>query len=202
MQCLILHPSFAGSHSEIMYKLMSFGLPINDFPFLEKREVKSANHLKWFERRQRKEEYLKTHPLPKNAVDIPSRADVILGRGTPFNCHPGNKRLHEIVADHYDEYDREMRVGKTKLAERIVSKVHEYGGKFLKRDEECGMWIEVSHLDARNKVAHGFRRKREFAAKGAKKVQVLGEGYASSNKRLRVTQYGNGNCTDSCTRFF
>lgn len=170
---------------------MSFGIPVNDFPFLEKREVKKSNHLKWIERRKRKEEYLKTNTVPKNAVDIPSRKDVILGRGTPFNCHPGNKRLHEMVADHYDEYDSEMRVGKTKLAERILKMIHGYGGKFLKLDDECGMWKEVSLLDARNKVAHGFRRRREFTTKSAKatpvKQMVIGEGYGEhQNKRLRV----------------
>ncbi|CAJ1969414.1 unnamed protein product [Cylindrotheca closterium] len=176
-----------GSHNEIKYRLMSFGIPINDFPFLERGDVKKTNHLKWIERRKRKEEYLKTHTLPKNAVDIPSRVDVILGRGTPFNSHPGNKRLHEIVADHYDEYDRETRVGKTKIAERIVATVHAYGGKFMKLEDECGMWIEVTSLDSRNKVAHSFRRKREFSVKGSKAVQgATGEDCGRDNKRLRV----------------
>ncbi|CAJ1969424.1 unnamed protein product [Cylindrotheca closterium] len=175
-----------GSHNEIKYRLMSFGIPINDFPFLERGDVKKTNHLKWIERRKRKEEYLKTHTLPKNAVDIPSRVDVILGRGTPFNSHPGNKRLHEIVADHYDEYDRETRVGKTKLAEGIVATVHAYGGKFMKLEDECGMWIEVTSLDSRNKVAHSFRRKREFSVKGSKAVQgATGEDCGRDNKRLR-----------------
>mmetsp|Transcript_26409 Transcript_26409/g.64355 ORF Transcript_26409/g.64355 Transcript_26409/m.64355 type:complete len:464 (-) Transcript_26409:335-1726(-) len=195
----------SGSHNEIKYRLMSFGIPISDFPFLERGEVKKTNHLKWIERRKQKEEYLKTNPLPKNAVDIPSRADVLLGRGTPFNTHPGNKRLHEMVAEHYDEYDREMRVGKTKLAERIVSMVHEYGGKFRKLDDQYGVWIEVPHLDARNKVAHGFRRKREVVVRGTKKVKMvigeIGEVYGADYKRLRVAHEA-GNGIESCIRFF
>ncbi|CAJ1965765.1 unnamed protein product [Cylindrotheca closterium] len=178
-----------GSHNETKFRLMSFGVPINDFPFLERGEVKKANHFKWIERRKRKEEYLRTRSLPKNAIDIPSRVDVILGRGTPFNSHPGNKRLHEIVADHYDEYDRETRVGKTKLAEMIVVMVHEYGGKFMKLDDECGMWIELASLDARNKVAHSFRRKRGFAVKGPEAVKVAtGEDCGCDNKRLRASR--------------
>ena len=192
---------------------MSFGIPTSDFPFLEKKEVKKTNHLKWIERRQRKEEYLKTSPLPKNAVDIPSRVDVILGRGTPFNCHPGNKRLHEMVAEHYDEYDREMRVGKTKLAEKIVAMVHSYGGKFLKLEDDCGMWVEVSTLDARNKVAHGFRRKRESTTKATKVVPVQAaqtpvlsaEGYGTQpNKRIRVPvdSRESSSAGASCIKFF
>ncbi|CAJ1969412.1 unnamed protein product [Cylindrotheca closterium] len=192
-----------GSHNEVRYGLMSFGIPINDFPFLERNEVKKTNHLKWIERRKRKEAYLRSRALPKNAVDIPFRVDVILGRGTPFNSHPGNKRLHEIVADHYDEYDRETRAGKTKVAEGIVAMVHEYGGKFMKLDDECGMWIEVSPVDARNKVAHSFRRKREFSVKGSKAVQgATGEDCGRGNKRLRVPNEAGADSIGCCVRFF
>ena len=168
---------------------MSFGIPVRDIPFLEYWEVKEANHLKWIEKRKQKEKYLKTHPLPKTAVDLPLRSDVILGRGTPFNCHPGNKRLREIVENLYDEYDNETRAGKTKLAEKIVSMVHEYGGMFRKPDNECGMWIEVSYIDAKNKVTHCFRRKREVTIKGVKTVRVdVEKGCSARKKRLLVLQ--------------
>eukprot|EP00980_Cylindrotheca_fusiformis_P028456 scaffold22599_cov139-Cylindrotheca_fusiformis.AAC.47 len=48
--------------------------------------------------------------------------------------------------------------------------VHEYGGRFLKQDEESAMWVEVSDLEARNKVAHGFRRRRESEINVGSKV--------------------------------
>ena len=143
---------------------MTFGIPVNVFPVsTSDGNLKLGNHLKWIERRRQKEIYLSTHDsLPVGSVDIPSRSDVLLGRGKPFNVHPGNRRLHEIVESHYDEYDLAQRSVKTRIAKSVVETIKGYSGRFLKQDEECGMWVEVSDSEARQKVNHGFRRKREF----------------------------------------
>ena len=144
---------------------MTFGIPVKELPVSTgEGGLKLGNHLKWIERRRKKEAYLRTkHSLPVGSVDIPSRSDVLLGRGRPFNVHPGNKRLHELVASHYEEYDlASSRSEKTKIAKSIVAMIQGYSGRFLKQDDECGVWVEVSDDEARQKVNHGFRRKREF----------------------------------------
>ena len=87
-------------------RLMSFGMPISDCPMSETGELKRGNHLKWIERRRKKEFYLTSGVAVGHAVDIPAKCDVLLGRGKPFNQHWGNKRFLEIVADRYEEYDR------------------------------------------------------------------------------------------------
>jgi hypothetical protein len=164
--CLVLE----GSHSECQYSLATYGIPVTDFPLTPSGELKLATHTKWLERRRNKEQFLEENSAIDGAVDLPSRSDVLLGRGKPFNSSPANRHLHEIVADFYDRYNTLLRAEKTKLAEEIVGMVHSYGGHFLEQDEESGMWVEVSNLTARNKVAHGFRRKREFEAKATSKL--------------------------------
>ena len=154
-----------GTHTGCQYKLMSFGIPMNVFPVSLTGKLKTASHLKWIERRKQKELYMKQHSLPIGAVDIPSRNDVILGRGRPFNIHPGNRLLHEIVESHFEEYDSAERNEKTRLAKSIVATINRDSGRFLKQHEESGMWVEVSETEARQKVNHSFRRKREFDLK-------------------------------------
>lgn len=142
---------------------------MKNFPVDDSGITTISNHHKWLGRRKKKEEFLLSNAPIDGAVDLPSRIDVLLGRGTPFNHHHGNRHLHEVVESHYDQYCSEIRVGKTKLAEDIVVMIHECSGRFLKQHDESGMWVEVTKLEARNKVSHCFRRKREYESKSSNK---------------------------------
>ena len=95
-----------------------------------------------------------------------------------------------MVEGCYDEYDSSTFESKTRIAEEIVVRVQEeYGGKFLKRDEEKGMWMVVTNVEARNKVSHSFRRKREYDAKAAEKVvSQVTTNEEGGGKRLRILQ--------------
>jgi hypothetical protein len=176
----------SGSHSECQYNLMSFGIPMQGFPVAIDGGIQLVNHVKWLERRRKKEEYLSKNPPLEGAVDLPSKTDVLLGRGRPFNFHPGNRLLHEIVENYYEQYNNVPRDGKTRLAQEIVSMVHKYSGHFLKQDVESGMWVELSNIEARNKVNHSFRRKREFDQKAVKKVQRV-QAVQLDGKRLKLS---------------
>ena len=85
----------------------------------------------------------------------------------------GNQRFLEIVADRYEEYDRRNRSNKTQLVQEVVDYVHNYGGHFLKQCEISGMWIEADNLEARNNVAHGFRRTRETRLNAPATTQTI-----------------------------
>eukprot|EP00980_Cylindrotheca_fusiformis_P012836 scaffold3169_cov107-Cylindrotheca_fusiformis.AAC.6 len=102
----------------------------------------------------------------KGAVDLPSKHDVLLGRGKHIFQHAGNRLLHELVATYFNQYDRLPKDGKTNLADQVVRVVYGYSGRFLKFDNESGMWIEVSNLEAREKVTHRFRHNRALSLKG------------------------------------
>eukprot|EP00980_Cylindrotheca_fusiformis_P029140 scaffold22737_cov120-Cylindrotheca_fusiformis.AAC.3 len=153
-----------GSHTECLYELGSFGIPVQEFPFAEDGCIQLANQIQWLERRRKKETYLSKHPQIIGAVDLPSKHDVLLGRGK--HRHPGNRLLHELVESYYDQYNHLPREGRSNLAHQLVAVVHGYSGRFLKFDNESGMWVEVSSVEAREKVTHRFRHSRALDMKG------------------------------------
>eukprot|EP00980_Cylindrotheca_fusiformis_P029225 scaffold22759_cov98-Cylindrotheca_fusiformis.AAC.2 len=153
----------SGSYHECLYKLLTFGIPVEEFPFTADGDVQLTNHAKWMGKRRKKEAYLRKYPPIEGAVDLPSNNDVLWGRGNQIYRHPGNRLLRELVENNNGEYNRLWKDGKTKLAHRIVAAVHGFSGRFLKLDKESGVWVEVTDSEAREKVAHRFRRNRELA---------------------------------------
>ena len=62
---------------------------------------------------------------------------------------------------HRPKYEAADKFGKTVLAERIVTIIHESGGRFLKRGND--VWVEVDDIMAREKISHFFRKLRSIA---------------------------------------
>jgi hypothetical protein len=81
------------------------------------------------------------------------------GRGKPFQEHKGNIHLAQLIEARQHEYMKANRIGKTSISWEIVRIVKKEKGSFLKKDETSGAWEFVSDLEARDKVAHGFRTK-------------------------------------------
>eukprot|EP00980_Cylindrotheca_fusiformis_P019586 scaffold6795_cov110-Cylindrotheca_fusiformis.AAC.3 len=155
-----------GSHTDCLHKLMSFGIPVQELPFTDDGDILQASHIKWLEKRRKKEAYLRWNSPIDGAVDLPSNHDVLWGRGKQIFGHPGNRLLHELVEAYDGQYNGRSKDGKTQVADQIIAVVHGYSGRFLKTDHESGMWIEVSQLEAREKVTHRFRRNRAVVQKG------------------------------------
>ena len=184
-----------GLPTECLYKLMTFGIPTTAIPLgIDGETLKTAVHSKWFKRRKAKEAWLLERErysvgccdnisLEFPGVELPSRHDVLLGRGRPTSDHSGNQVLHDILTTHRDEYDAAKGKGrKTELAQNIVGLIHQSSGRFLKRNDKIhGWWQEVPNDVAVEKVCHGFRAKRETRAR-----LVLGTS-SSSDKRSGTT---------------
>ena len=174
-----LRVHFTGSVQEGVYSLMTYGIPTQDIPVGNSGDVvKTKYHSSWLKRRRTKEFWESQHRGESGndgeeqefpGIEIPSRKDVLLGRGRPINGHAGNRTLHETIKSFRNEYDTAKGKGtKTSIAQKIVDLVHQSGGRFLKRDDELdGWWVEVTNDVALDKVCHGFRAKRE---KGGKDV--------------------------------
>ena len=95
-------------------------------------------------------------------IMIPKHEDILLGRGN-LN-HYGNLVFRQMIEDHQQEYEVADKASKTCIAESIVQKLHDKGGRFLKRFNEKGSggkcWVEMSDEEARYKVSHRFRNMR------------------------------------------
>ena len=90
----------------------------------------------------------------------PRRMDVLFGRGKGIQNRPGNARFRHIVEMHATKYDGVSKAGKVIISKTIVDLIHESTGRFLKPDKKGG-WVEVSDNEARRKVAHAFRARRQ-----------------------------------------
>lgn len=93
---------YCGSHQEIMYKLMTFGLPVSVMPLQGNGEdVTTEFHKKYFETLKKQEQ---DKEMTNNAR-IPGPNDVLFGRGTATYQHFGNMRLKKMIEDLKDTYD-------------------------------------------------------------------------------------------------
>ena len=98
----------------------------------------------------------------QNQVDTPSPNDILLGRGRPFQSHPGNKKMLRLVKERKKEYQQLSRDKKRPLVKEIIRFLSLDGGRFLKRLEDHtgkSCWEEVSHDIAFEKVCHALRTK-------------------------------------------
>jgi hypothetical protein len=83
--------------------------------------------------------------------------DVLCGRGGATNNHIGNKHFRTIVAEYQKEYLEAKKKEKAIIARRIVARVRENGGRFLKRDDITSMWVEVPVKKSVEKTSQALR---------------------------------------------
>jgi hypothetical protein len=101
-------------------------------------------------------------PKKGDQITMPADFDVVFGRGKPFQSHPGNQRLHQIVTLHKDQYQAARRYDKLAIAQQVVDSIKSGGktpGRFLRRVEGEDGWEIVPDDVAREKVAHALRGK-------------------------------------------
>ncbi|EJK65884.1 hypothetical protein THAOC_13214, partial [Thalassiosira oceanica] len=95
------------------------------------------------------------HGLPIAPTDL----DVLRGRGEVMNKHPGNVRFRREIEKVKSLYQTSSHKVKNRLSWKILSKVGDYGGRFLEKDDK-GNWLETNQNRARKKVAQALRETR------------------------------------------
>ena len=155
-----LPPRFSlhtGSHTEVQYALMTFGIDCSLLPVSQVGEIDLSSHLHWLEERTELEGrsiYTEPSRIRDSCAEIrtsqehifgsrpdisPGPNDVIFGRGSIVRQHPGNVRYHDIIEEHSSEYESSGKFEKTVVSEIIVRTIKEkHGGRFLKQDR--GNW--------------------------------------------------------------
>ena len=146
-----------------MTAIMSYGIPPDVIPFTQAQKIKTKNHLEYLAMRATAEKMQAQLPgrfTPEQLICIPLRKDVLLGKGRPIQFSSGNQALGSIVDGYYDQYHKESsKLEKTALASDIVRMVQANGVRFLSKDN--GVWMEVPHDVAREKVSHMFRHQKQ-----------------------------------------
>ena len=92
-----------------------------------------------------------------SGVDLPTRNDVLWGKGRPIQHHRGNVQLRELVEDYLEEYQAaNLSLDKTAIVQKVCSMIKARSGRFLKKDDD-DWWRETSHEYAVAKVRKLFQ---------------------------------------------
>ena len=134
----------------------------------------SLNMLYHFMAKRKEKEDIRARAEEARALDYvetPLSADVVLGRGYPYQRFPGNVHLAMLIDQHRLKYQSSDRPNKTAISNMIVEEVKKGNGRFLtKRKNNLDGWEVVSDETARDKVSHGFRTKTRRSANLLKDV--------------------------------
>ena len=150
----------AGSREDCFRNLKAFGITAKyDQLFESDGTFKTL----WYKEVLEKRRTLERQNLQVDHVGVPSRNDVIFGRGRGLYNHAGNIRLGKLIDNMMGKYDCVSNKDKKAITEMIVNAIKKYSGRFLK-DDETG-WVEVDDVVARSKVSHLFRSKRRSRTK-------------------------------------
>lgn len=96
----------------------------------------------------------------------------------PSLAHSGNKRFRDIVALHRPDYVRAPKIQKPSVA-RVIVRAIRHGdpvGRFLKKDEKTGKWVDVGDKKAAEKTSQALREKTNEERDKQKSSTTLGSG--------------------------
>jgi len=107
------------------------------------------------------------YPTPCPATDLiyeVNDTDVLCGRGAPTNFHTGNQYFRGIVSQYQPMYLGAKRADKPEIACRVVERIQEHGGRFLKRTKRPGVgvsghfcWVKIGEQRAYEKACQALR---------------------------------------------
>ena len=150
-----------GSHLEVEYQLRTFGIDLRDLETGDSAETFGDDYFeKFLESRRTIEAETKRmdQELEKQTGVIlyPNPMDVLCGRGRPYQDFPGNIRVGEMVDEQVPTYLKTSeRTVKTMIANGIVERVKEAGGRFLSRRKDG--WKIADEKVARGKISQALR---------------------------------------------
>lgn len=120
--------------TEMKYALYVYGINADRLPLDSDRRLNDTDFTKQVERRKAIEEANRQRQAASNIIQFPTRNDVVLGRGRPYQEFPGNKRLRQLVDQYQESYEASSKFGKTDIVIKVLQIITTLGGKFLKRE--------------------------------------------------------------------
>jgi hypothetical protein len=104
-----------------------------------------------------------TAPAPvsasKEGMSYFADNDVLSGRGGGTNVHPGNRNFRDLINLHRRAYLKARKNDKPAISRAIVRAIRETTGKFLKKDDNSGLWFEIGDDAAREKTSQALRQR-------------------------------------------
>ena len=178
---------------EIQYKLMSYGIPIQELPVTHSGILKKKNHGQWINvRRLVDKERDKSVAAKIPFVEHPAVHDVLFRRGGN-NSHFGNLLFQEILLNEIHAYNTlHNHSEKRRIRDRIINHVTTtHGGRFLEYDKQFGVWWEMTDaasvhnkiISAINDLTRMLAAKKQLQENGCDTHQFL-------SKRRKIDETG------------
>ena len=125
------HRFHNGTYTEIMYSLLGFGIPVDLFPLTPSGVIKKANLNRWIAKNIARDLAL-GYGEACSGVDLPSRNDVLLGRGKPIQRHSGNLHLKVLLESHANVYQAaHLEEDKIEVVHKVFSMIKARSGRFF-----------------------------------------------------------------------
>jgi hypothetical protein len=112
----------------------------------------------------------------------PTQKDVLLGRGKPYQNHPGNVNMRRLAMLYKDRYSQAHRDSRSGISMELVDRLLATGAHFLKRvvnvtdcqstsdgRDAIETWEDASLTEACEKIGHVLRAGRKTTRKVLKK---------------------------------
>jgi len=130
-----------GNEIELMYKLKSYGIPVEYIPVTGTGKIKTAYMKQWMRNRKLLES-ARTSSIADPFVLCPSSNDVLFRKGIHVKCHPGNVMFESMIEEIMPSYSSASLKEKASITKGMISVVHQRGGRFLMWEKD-GYWTEV-----------------------------------------------------------
>jgi hypothetical protein len=98
-------------------------------------------------------------PAATEGISTYDDNDVLSGRGGGTNVHPGNRNFRDLINLHRRVYLKARKNDKPAMSRAIVRSIRDNNGKFLKKDEDTGLWFEIGDDAAREKTSQALRQR-------------------------------------------
>jgi hypothetical protein len=144
-------------------------------------QASHENHQNWLAQRQKLESMENKND---EHIIVPSPQDIIMGRHWEAQLHRGNVRFRDIIAKHWEAYDKGKKSEKTMIARGVVQAITSSGSRFLKSDG-C-RYVIADDMAAREKVSSSFRDRRK-ALNLEEKRRV--DDFEAQTERLVLAQF-------------
>jgi hypothetical protein len=112
-------------------------------------------------------------PIPENKVYIakPADSDILCGRGSRSNHHPGNQVYRLKIKELQPRYQEcELKKDKTLIAQSVVDYINkERGARFVELDEKADRWYVMPNNAARTKAGQALRENNTSEARKARR---------------------------------
>mmetsp|Transcript_10571 Transcript_10571/g.19376 ORF Transcript_10571/g.19376 Transcript_10571/m.19376 type:complete len:196 (+) Transcript_10571:135-722(+) len=129
------------------YKLLTYGIPVQDLPLTPTGAVKTKNHQQFTNIRRHLEASRDNGSDTSDWVTHPGLYDVLFSKGGNTH-HEGNLDFQQLMESKMSAYNcRQSRKEGKLIREEIIRLVYQRRGRFLELNRKGGWWVEIKSMD-------------------------------------------------------